>query len=272
MKIISFINMKGGVGKTTLTFNLGWYSAALQKPVLKVLLIDLDPQANLSQYFIGQTGYLDYINNNLGTVVDIFNILPNPLSVIHQGFEWESGSKLHIIPSRLELSSVLKNPYTRELVLSQYLSRISAWYDLVLIDCAPTESVLTAAAYCASGYIVVPVKPEFLAAIGFPLLTRSLADHTQKHPNQELEILGVVFNDMVRSNIPPEQMKSYYEVREYAARNNWPVFDNVAFSSASYPAGSRESTPIFNTPHARGYVKRELYDVGDEFLSSIGLL
>jgi chromosome partitioning protein len=67
---VSLINMKGGVGKTTLTFNLAWYSA--WQANLKVLAIDLDPQANLSQYFMGATDYLSYIGQNKGTVVEIF--------------------------------------------------------------------------------------------------------------------------------------------------------------------------------------------------------
>jgi chromosome partitioning protein len=273
MKVISLINMKGGVGKTTLTFNLGWYAARLENSTFKVLLIDLDPQANLSQYFIGPVGYLNYINSNRGTVIDIFtNTYSNPLDIIRKSFQWGQGSKLDIISSKLELSAVLRNSSTKEIALSQYLSQIDGLYDLVLIDCAPTESILTSAAYCASRYIVVPVKPEFLAAIGFPLLTRSLMEHKQKYPNQIMEIIGVLFNDMVRSKTPPEQIESCDNVRQYAARNNWPVFENIAYSSASYPAGSRESTPIFNTPHARDYVKGEFFEVGYEFLRMIGLV
>jgi len=64
---VSLINMKGGVGKTTLAFNLSWYSA--WQANLKVLAIDLDPQANLSQYFMGAIDYLKYLQSNKGTVV-----------------------------------------------------------------------------------------------------------------------------------------------------------------------------------------------------------
>jgi len=67
---VSLINMKGGVGKTTLAFNLAWHSAWQAK--LRVLAVDLDPQANLSQYFMGAQKYLAYLNADQGTVVDIF--------------------------------------------------------------------------------------------------------------------------------------------------------------------------------------------------------
>src|SRR4051812_40722526 len=66
-KTVSMINMKGGVGKTTLTFNLAWHAAWMHN--LRVLAVDLDPQANLSQYFMGAEGYLDHINERKATVV-----------------------------------------------------------------------------------------------------------------------------------------------------------------------------------------------------------
>lgn len=61
--VVSMINMKGGVGKTTLTFNMAWYSAWRRN--LRVLAIDLDPQANLSQYFMGAEKYLDFLNKKI---------------------------------------------------------------------------------------------------------------------------------------------------------------------------------------------------------------
>jgi chromosome partitioning protein len=73
---VSLINMKGGVGKTTLAFNLAWYSAWRKN--LRVLAIDLDPQANLSQYFMGAEEYLAYLNADKGTVVEIFEQFSAP--------------------------------------------------------------------------------------------------------------------------------------------------------------------------------------------------
>lgn len=73
---VSLINMKGGVGKTTLAFNLAWFSA--WQANLRVLAVDLDPQANLSQYFMGAQQYLEYLNDDKGTVVDIFEQFSAP--------------------------------------------------------------------------------------------------------------------------------------------------------------------------------------------------
>ncbi|MFZ0748415.1 MAG: ParA family protein, partial [Pyrinomonadaceae bacterium] len=68
--IVSLINMKGGVGKTTLAFNLAWYSA--WQANLKVLAVDLDPQSNLSQYMMGAKDYLEYMDAQRPTIVDVF--------------------------------------------------------------------------------------------------------------------------------------------------------------------------------------------------------
>ena len=111
---VSLINMKGGVGKTTLAFNLSWYCA--WQANMKVLAVDLDPQANLSQYFMGARKYLAYISAEGQTVVEVFEQfsaprtrkgsprLISPSEVVHVLREWDDGSLLHLVPSRLELA------------------------------------------------------------------------------------------------------------------------------------------------------------------------
>lgn len=278
---VSLINMKGGVGKTTLTFNLAWYSA--WQADLRVLAVDLDPQANLSQYFMGAKKYLEYIQDNKCTVVEIFEqfspphlrqgspTLVSPNDVIYKLHQWSDGSLLHLIPSRLELAWTLKNPTDKAQLLPQLLAEISNNYDLILIDCAPTESILTRAAYQSSQYILVPVKPEFLATIGLPLLARSLEEYHLMHKNHKLDMAGIIFNGKRRVNTPPEQNKSCETVRKLASKHNWNIFDSEAYYSDSYPTGSREGSPIFMTSYARNYVKNEFQDVGNDFLKSVGL-
>jgi len=279
---VSMINMKGGVGKTTLTFNLAWYSA--WQANLKVLVVDLDPQSNLSQYFMGAENYLKYLNSDRATVVDIFEqfsspragagapSLVDPTKVIRNLYKWNDGSLLDIIPSRLELSWTLKNPTEKAHLLPKFLAGVSSKYDLILIDCAPTESILTTAAYRSSRYVGVPVKPEFLATIGFPLLARSLQEFKLMHQDQKLDIAGVIFNDMRRSNTPPEQIQSRNEVTKLANTYSWPVLSDVAYHSDSYPTGSRSGKPIFLTDYAREYVKDEFGQVANKFLSSVGAI
>jgi chromosome partitioning protein len=277
---VSLINMKGGVGKTTLAFNLSWYCA--WQANLRVLAVDLDPQANLSQYFMGAKKYLAYLNKDKGTIVDIFEQFSarkpkknshNSLlsdNVIYELHEWKDGSLLHLVPSRLELAWTLKNPTEKAQLLPQFLEEVSDNYDLIIIDCAPTESILTTAAYHSSRYIFVPVKPEFLAAIGLPLLTRSLEEFRLMNKKHKIEMAGIIFNDKRRSNTPPEQIKSCDDINILAQEFNWTVFQNEAYHSDSYPTGSRDSTPIFKTEYARKYVQEEFNQVADEFLKAIG--
>jgi len=279
--VVSMINMKGGVGKTTLTFNLAWYSA--WKGNKRVLAVDLDPQANLSQYFMGAEGYLDYIESDSNTVVEIFeqysaprsrNGAPtalNPDSIVHRLHKWNDGSLLDLLPSRLELAWTLKNPTEKAHLLPKFLAQISSNYDLILIDCAPTESILTTAAYLSSRYVVVPVRPEFLATIGLPLLARSLEEFKLMHQNQTLEMAGIIFNGMRRTNMPPEQSQSKMNVKNLAGEFGWHVFKEVAHHSDSYPAGSRQGTPIFLTDYARDYVVGEFSDIAIKFLNTVGL-
>src|ERR1700694_3287486 len=254
---VSLLNMKGGVVKTTLAFNLAWSSA--WRADLRVLAVDLDPQANLSQYFMGAEKYLAYLNADKGTDVEIFEqfsapkpkkgapTLLDPSEVVHHLHKWADGSLLDLIPSRLELAWTLKNPTEKAHLLPQFLAKISANYDLILIDCAPTESILTTAAYRSSRFVVVPVKPEFLATIGLPLLARSLEEFKLMHQDQALDMAGIVFNGKRRVNTPPEQKKSCADVKKLASTFGWPVFDEGAHPSDSYQAGSRQGIPIFLT-------------------------
>jgi len=277
---VSLINMKGGVGKTTLAFNLAWYSA--WQANLKVLAVDLDPQANLSQYFMGAIDYLNYIQGNNATVVDIFEQFSAPIitrnynsltpsNVIYKLHAWNDGSLLHLIPSRLELAWTLKNPTDKAQLLPQFLSQVIDKYDLIIIDCAPTESILTTSAYHSSQYIIVPVKPEFLATIGLPLLARSLNEYHQRNHNAKLKMGGIIFNGKRRVNTPPAQIEACQEVKKLANNYKWRVLENEAYYSDSYPAGSREANPIFMTSYAREYVKNEFYEVGENFLITVGL-
>lgn len=279
--VVSMINMKGGVGKTTLSFNLAWCSA--WKENLRVLAVDLDPQSNMSQYFMGARKYLEYLNGNNKTIVDIFEqfspptsgtgapTLIEPSDVIYKLKEWSDGSLLHLVPSRLELSWTLKNPTEKSHLLPKFLAKVADDYDLIIIDCAPTESILTAAAYRSSRFVLVPVKPEFLATIGLPLLARSLNEFKIMHQDQDLDMMGVIFNDMRRSNTPPEQQESIRDVKKLAKTNGWPVFSNKAYHSDSYPTGSRDGNPIFMTPYARDYVIGEFHKLANEFLKQVGL-
>ncbi|MEK4205018.1 MULTISPECIES: ParA family protein [Paenibacillus] len=278
---VSLINMKGGVGKTTLTFNLAWYAAYKRR--LRVLVVDLDPQANASQYLMGAEAYKNYLDKNRPTVFHIFeqytpsgfggNNSPTSLeaeSVIYPVKKWSEKSLIDLIPSRLELSWTLKNPTNKDHLLARFLTSVQENYDLILIDCAPTESILTTAVYRASRFVVVPIKPEFLASIGLPLLVRSLESFKQSFGDQNIEIAGIVFNDADPTMTYDEHNISRAEVKNYASKEGWHVFKNEVRHSNSYPKGARNKLPIFLTDYARSNVIDEFTAFGREFLERVG--
>ncbi len=280
-KKVSLINMKGGVGKSTLAVNLAWHFAYMNKWNKKVLVVDLDPQFNASQYLIGVHKYDEIINKNIPTVWDVFEQLtrtpgkgkPTPLepkSVLYNVISYDDGSRIDLIPSRLELAYSLRNPGQKETLLAKLISKIEENYDLILFDCAPTESVLTTAAYLSSDYILVPVKPEYLSTIGLPLLVRSMEEFKDgPYGDHNIELAGVVFNHT--SGYVPEEMKSKSEVSSIAAKYKWHVFEHEVSYSRSYPKGAREGQPIFRTSYSRGTQAAKFQAFAEEFALRISL-
>ena len=279
---VSLINMKGGVGKTTVASQL---AHAADKADFRVLAIDLDPQSNLSQSLMGPQGYVEHLQKSRPTIAQVFDgYIPsggahasprriNLDEVIVKKAGYWTDSSLDLIPSRLELSRTLKNPTGKERRLAKSLARISDRYDLILIDCAPTESILTDAAYFASRYVIVPVRPEFMATIGLPLLARSLEEFQIENDDHEIEIAGLVFNHATYQSGGQEReaRKSITEVQGTANEYGWHVFENQIRYSASYPRSAREGTPLAYTGDARDFVIEEFEDVQNEIFRRLGI-
>lgn len=277
---VSLINMKGGVGKTTIASQL---AHAADTANFRVLAIDLDPQSNLSQSLMGPQRYVDHLRGNRPTIAQVFDGYapaggiygsPRPIDldeiIVKEAGYWADSSP-DLIPSRLELSRTLKNPTGKERRLAKSLAQISDRYDLVLVDCAPTESILTEAAYFASRYVVVPVRPEFMATIGLPLLAESMNVFQMENDDHEIEIAGLVFNHASHSQEGPEVQQSITEIRELAEEHGWHIFSNRIRYSASYARAARTGTPLAHTTHARYTVIKEFEEVKDEIFHKLGI-
>ena len=256
---ISLINMKGGVGKSTLAVNLAWHFAAYKNWSKRVLLVDLDPQFNASQYLLGVSDYEAILKSKKPTIWDVFEqgtrtpsgkaTLSDPRGTIRAHKSFHGGGKIDLIPSRLELAFSLKNPGRKDRHLSRLIREVEDEDDLILIDCAPTESVLTMAAYLSSDWLLVPVKPEYLSTIGLPLLVHSMKDFKIEYEDEKLQLAGVVFN--AASDYLPEEALAKATVRKIAKKNKWHVFKHEVEYSRSYPKGAREGKPIFRTSYSR---------------------
>jgi len=252
--------MKGGVGKTTIAAQLAF---AADSDGLRVLAMDLDPQSNLSQSILGPSRYAsDVLKRNHPTIVQVFEgYIPSdgtnkspkvikPTDAIIRKAGGADGT-LDLIASRLELSRTLKHQTDNEQSVANIVAAIGDQYDLVTIDCAPTESILTEAAYFASRYIVVPVKLEFLATVGLPLLERSVRDFRSQNQDHQLEIAGMVVNDHSEYSSNEEKETALGEVREFACQNDWLIYKSQIPYSRSYPKASRNGLALSRTPNAQ---------------------
>ena len=276
---IAIINMKGGVGKSTLCANLAWHFAGMRNWSRRILVIDLDPQFNASQYILGVNRYQsDVITAETPTVWDIFEQqarAPGLRSAnrsltdsVQRIITFTGGGYVDLIPSQLELSFTLKNPSQKEHLLANFIADIEDNYDLILVDCAPTESVLTTAAYLTADNILIPVKPEFLSTIGLPLIRQSLADFARSY-RKTVGVSGICFN--MCSDYAPEESQSKTEVRALSASFGWHVFGEEVPYSRSFPKGAREGKPIFWTSYARSNVASKVSAFCNAFASQIGL-
>lgn len=183
-RVISIINHKGGVGKTTTTAYLG---EALANKGFKVLLIDIDPQGSLSEVLNVNVGETQVYHSllNLEVPLAIQNVLPN----------------LDISPSDIELSTAekeLSNKIGGELRLRVAINKVSKDYDFILIDCPPSLNILTITAMQASNSCLITTLPEQLAYKGLVVLLERISE-VRALLNPSLELDGIVFT-MVKNN------------------------------------------------------------------------
>lgn len=276
--VVSIINLKGGVGKTTVAVLLA-RDAAQQG--LKVLAVDMDPQANMSQALMTEQEYDRFMGNREPSIVDLFNGYlptssnrgaPAKIGSLDQIMRQVGhGDNLHLIPSRFDFSdnlvSPLKTPVGGETILAKFISSEMQEEDLILIDCAPTESIITKAAYHASRYILIPVRPEFFATIGFPLMKKSLDDFKTRNGGRRIDA-HVLINHPKTSGSSPSvhHRNSLPEIRTKASEYGWPIMRNEMYHSDIYPR-------LMNEPYIRrGYnAQSEFPPIADEFLDTIGL-
>ena len=250
---VAVINLKGGVGKTTIAALLGRH--ALRNLRLKVLAVDLDPQANLSQAYMGQR-YERFIKSSDPSIVEVFSGMrpPGPGKPAPTELKIEDAvvpisrprtgpGQLDLIPSRFDFSNHLTESLKPDAgVLAKVIATHFQDTDLILIDCAPTESVFTTAAYHASRFILVPVRPEYFATIGFPLLRQSLDAFRYKNRGHKIDVVGVVINNVFYhggNDGGPEKQRSLRDIRREAGVNEWSLFNSQIPHSRGFPKQMR---------------------------------
>jgi chromosome partitioning protein len=187
--IIAVANQKGGVGKTTSTLNLG---AALQEAGKRVLLVDLDPQGNLSV----AAGIID-IDAAYPSVGDLLALAVRGRASSGPGIQGaivHSPCGLDVVPSNGTLSAAelgLVSAMNRESMLAALLKPVADTYDYILIDCLPSLGLLAINALRAADGIVIPVQADFLAMQGLAQILETIAA-VREQLNPELSIYGVL--------------------------------------------------------------------------------
>jgi len=179
-RTIVFVNQKGGVGKTTTAINLGAYLAIQGK---RTLLVDFDPQANLTSGVGGSgggrgvyevvSGKLDVREAIVGTKIDGLSLLPSSIDL--------SGATVELVDRE-----------DRNLYLKRVLAEVAANYDYILIDCPPSLGVLTLNGLMAADEVLIPLQCEYFALEGLSLILQTVS-LVQKSMNQRLKIGGIVF-------------------------------------------------------------------------------
>lgn len=174
-KVIALSNHKGGVGKTTSTVNIG---AGLANKGKRVLLIDMDPQANLTQCY----GIQDPEFTIYGSLIGDYDLRP-----------YELRDTLHVVASTLDLAGAeveLASKIARETILKKLVEKVRDQYDYILLDCAPSLGLITINAFAAADEIYIPLQAQFLALHGLDKLF-DIVDLVQENINPDLHISGV---------------------------------------------------------------------------------
>jgi chromosome partitioning protein len=243
--VISLVNMKGGVGKTTTAVNLAAYLARDHQK--KVLLIDLDPQTNTSLSLLTEKAWSAWAEEH-GTMADVFELdakrkrdKPTKFEdcIIHDVVPAIPG--LDLVPSHLQLTFLdldLAARPGRERILTRKLAKIRDDYDVILCDCPPNLQTATQNALYASDWFLVPMQPDFLSSVGLGLLLDRLA-YLRRELEFKIKCLGVVFS-RVRRHVSSHQETMERLPGEKAFRKlhffKTAIPENIALSEAPMQA------------------------------------
>ena len=228
-KIISVVNQKGGVGKTTTTINLGAAFAELGR---RVLLVDFDPQHSLSVGLNVSTRDLEG---------SIYNLMMDESTKIEDFLLKTTVPGMDMIPAHEDLSGAeggLVTVIACEKILKRVLAPVLDFYDVVLIDCQPSLGLLTVNALTASHWVLVPLECEYFALRGVALLD-DIIKKVQINTNSELQLLGILPTMFDRKTV---------HSREVLERINdaFPekVFDTTIARTVRFPETTVAGEPI----------------------------
>lgn len=305
-KIVSFINYKGGVGKTTTTYHIGCSLA--QHHGKKVLLVDIDPQTNLTFLCSDYNSWERFKRNN-GTILTLYERFKNkqPLDITRYIWQQPIGRDRHtkikgldLLPCDLDLlgedlsvrvSSPTMNSFAEfqkgaretlreKLFLKQVLSKVRNRYDYILIDCPPNIYLMTQNALVVSDCYVVTTIPEMLSVIGLQILTRKVRGigekvcYDAKLAGQDAikiaELGGIIFVKVrIGGAIITNQHLAQMETIKREKEFQGKCFEHYTTELIGYSEAAEQRLPIWlaNTENARRAAQKKEYEnITKEFL------
>ncbi|HEY3897471.1 MAG TPA: ParA family protein [Chthoniobacter sp.] len=247
-QVISFINMKGGVGKTTCAVNIATYLA--RDHGKRVLLIDFDPQTNASLSVMSDKAWEDWQEEH-GTMADILEVQWKKKHTEHAKLKdciirdvIPEIPNLDLVPSHLSLTFLdldLAARPGRERIFSRKLEKVLDDYDLILCDCAPNLMTGTQNALYASDWYCIPMQPDFLSSVGLGLLQDRLG-YLKKELEFKIRCLGIIFT-RVRHWLR-YHAETMERLREDKALKRLHFFDNYIPENIKLAEAPMEAKPI----------------------------
>jgi chromosome partitioning protein len=243
-RIIALCNQKGGVGKTTTSISLG---ASLAEYGRRVLAIDFDPQGALSAGLGAQTH----------DVTTIYDLLLSRSAVPTEAIQHTSTPGLDIIPANIDLSAAevhLVNEVAREQILASVLRKVSADYDVILIDCQPSLGILTVNALTAAHGVLIPLECEYFALRGVALLVETI-DKVRERLNPAIKLDGIL-----ATMYDSRTLHSREVLERVVDAFGDSVLETVISRTVKFPDASVAGTPItqFAPEHAAAEAYRQL--------------
>ena len=265
--VIAFMNMKGGVGKTTVCVNLAAQIAEMGK---RVLVIDIDPQMNASQYMLSPQKIEEAVKNQKTLYsfykddvdIDLFSMniigdskILNKKGLIINGIR----PNLDLICGDLNMTKV-KDDGSNSDTLAAYIDSdcLKEKYDFIFIDCPPTQSVYTTSAFKASDFYVLVIKPDYLSTIGLSLFLKMVNNYNKNRKTQEkIKCLGIVANLTQKTS---DKIKDIEEKFKFVCS----VFENKIGNISAIAKASEHQRFMNETPGAKRAIKK----LANEFLNS----
>jgi len=243
MSIIAIVNQKGGVGKTSVSVNLG---GSLAESGKSVLLVDMDPQGNLSSTFF------DNIDALAPTVNDV--LMDEPAIETAAVIRETRFERIHVLPANVSLSNLdsrtAGDPDAQD-YLTDVLSGVRDRYDMIIIDCPPNLGMATRMALVAADGLIIPIEPQDYAFSGSQRMM-AFVQRIQKKANPRLAVIGFVINKYTATRAIERKYNELLR-REF----NTLVFTTEFKDQVEYTHVATRQTPITHllphSPQAEAY-------------------